>query len=53
MFWFNNIRSKSVTRIYAEFINMFHTLHISSTSCNGFGKMPKEKLCGETVGIIQ
>jgi len=32
---------------------MFHTLYISSTSCNGFGKMSTDKLCGETVGIIQ
>jgi len=44
---------KVLLKIYAEFIHVFHTLYTSSTSCNGFEKMSKDKLCGEPVGVIQ
>lgn len=43
---------KVLLKIHAEFIHVFHTLYISS-SCNGFEKMSKDKLCGEPVGVIQ
>jgi hypothetical protein len=44
---------KALLKIYTEFIHVFQTLDISLTSCNGFEKVSKDKLCGEPVGIIQ
>jgi hypothetical protein len=44
---------KVLLKIYAEFIHVFHTLYISSTGCNGFEEMSKDKICSKPAGVNQ